>query len=92
MKLYGEYYTRYRNSNSLKAIEKYWEISKEFNLNLAQMSIKFCEIQKFLTSVIIGATTMEQLKIDIESVNVNLTEEINKKINDIQIIHPNPCP
>ena len=56
------------------------------------MSIKFCEIQKFITSVIIGATTMEQLKIDIESVNVNLTEEINKKINDVQIIYPNPCP
>ena len=56
------------------------------------MSIKFCEIQKFVTSVIIGATTMEQLKIDIESVNVNLTEEINKKINDIQIKYPNPCP
>ena len=47
---------------------------------------------KFLTSVIIGATSMEQLKIDIESVNVNLTEEINKKINDVQIIYPNPCP
>ena len=35
---------------------------------------------------------MEQLKSDIESVNVNLTEEINKKINDIQIKYPNPCP
>jgi aryl-alcohol dehydrogenase-like predicted oxidoreductase len=35
---------------------------------------------------------MEQLKIDIESVNVNLTEEIIKKINDVQIIYPNPCP
>ena len=34
----------------------------------------------------------ENLKSDIESLNVNLTEEINKKINDIQIIHPNPCP
>ena len=56
------------------------------------MSIKFCEIQKFLTSVIIGATTMEQLKIDIESVNVNLTEEILKEINNVQIKHPNPCP
>jgi aryl-alcohol dehydrogenase-like predicted oxidoreductase len=57
-----------------------------------QMSIKFCEIQKFVTSVIIGTTTMEQLKIDIESVNVNLTDEINNKINNIQIIYPNPCP
>ena len=56
------------------------------------MSIKFCEIQKFVTSVIIGATTMEQLKIDIESVNVNLTEEIIKKVNDIQLEYPNPCP
>ena len=43
------------------------------------MSIKFCEIQKFLTSVIIGATTMEQLKINIESVNVNLKEESFKR-------------
>jgi len=56
------------------------------------MSIKFCEIQKFLTSVIIGATSMQQLKIDIESVNVNLTDEIIKKINDVQIKYPNPCP
>ena len=64
----------------------------KFNLNFAQMAIKFCEMQKFLTSVIIGATTMEQLKIDIESVSVNLTDEILKKINDVQIKYPNPCP
>ena len=56
------------------------------------MSLKFCEIQPFMTSVIIGATTMEQLKIDIESVSVNLTDEILKKINDVQIKYPNPCP
>ena len=91
-KLYGDYYTRYLKPNASIAIEKYFAIAKKFNLDFAQMSIKFCEIQKFLTSVIIGATTMEQLKIDIESVNVNFTEEINKKINDVQIIYPNPCP
>ena len=91
-RLFGNYYTRYTKPNASDVIEKYWNISDEFNLNFAQMAIKFCEIQKFLTSVIIGATTMEQLKIDIESVNVNLTEEINKKINDVQIINPNPCP
>ena len=56
------------------------------------MSLKFCEIQPFVTSVIIGATTMEQLKIDVESVNVNLTEEIIKEINEVQNIYPNPCP
>ena len=91
-KLFGEYYTRYSKPDTSIVIEKYSDIAKKFDLNFAQMSIKFCEIQKFVTSVIIGATTMEQLKIDIESVNVNLTEEINKKINDVQIINPNPCP
>ena len=91
-KLFGNYYTRYSKPNASIVIDEYFDIAKKFGLNFAQMSIKFCEIQKFVTSVIIGATTIEQLKIDIESVNVNLTEEINKKINDIQIIHPNPCP
>ena len=91
-KLFAEYYTRYNKPNASIVIEKYFDIAKKFNLNFAQMAIKFCEIQKFATSVIIGATTMEQLKIDIESVNVNLSEEINKKINDVQIIYPNPCP
>ena len=91
-RLFGDYYTRYTKPNASNVIEKYWNISDEFNLNFAQMAIKFCEIQKFLTSVIIGATTMEQLKIDIESVNVNLNDEILKKINDIQIIYSNPCP
>ena len=91
-KLFGDYYTRYKKPNASIVIEKYFDIAKKFNLDFAQMAIKFCEIQKFLTSVIIGATSMEQLKIDIESVNVNLTEEIIKKINDVQIIYPNPCP
>jgi len=91
-KLFGDYYTRYNKPNASIVIEKYFDIAKKFDLDFAQMAIKFCEIQKFITSVIIGATTMEQLKIDIESVNVNLTEEINKKINDVQIIYPNPCP
>ena len=91
-KLFADYYTRYNKPNASIVIEKYFDIAKKFNLDFAQMSIKFCEIQKFLTSVIIGATTIEQLKINIESVNVNLTEEIIRKINDLQIIYPNPCP
>ena len=91
-KLFADYYTRYNKPNTSIVIEKYFDIAKKFGLDFAQMSIKFCEIQKFLTSVIIGATTIEQLKINIESVNVNLTEEIISKINDLQIIYPNPCP
>jgi aryl-alcohol dehydrogenase-like predicted oxidoreductase len=83
---------RYNTPHMENAVEKYYKISKKYNLDMSQMSIKFCEIQAFMTSVIIGATTMEQLKTDIESVNVKLTDEIIKEINEVQTIYPNPCP
>ena len=85
-------FTRYNNENSIKAIEEYYKISQKFNLDFAQMSIKFCEIQPFVTSVIIGATTMQQLKTNVESVNVKLNNEIINEINEIQKKYPNPCP
>jgi len=83
---------RYNTPNLKNAVDEYYKISKKYNLDMSQMSLKFCEIQPFMTSVIIGATTMEQLKTDIESVNVKLTDEIIKEINEIQKIYPNPCP
>ena len=83
---------RYNTPHMENAVEKYYKISKKYNLDMSQMSIKFCEIQSFMTSIIIGATTMEQLKTDIESVNVKLTDEIIKEINEVQKIYPNPCP
>jgi len=92
MDLFYDFWPRYRTLNSEKAVEEYWNLAKKFNLNLAQMAIKFCEIQPFITSVIIGTTTMEQLKINIESVSVNLKDEILKEINDVQLKYPNPCP
>ena len=87
-----DFWTRYNKPNAEKAVEAYYQISKKNNIDMAQMSLKFCEIQPFVTSVIIGATTMQQLKTDIESVNVKLTDEIIKEINKIQKIYPNPCP
>ena len=85
-------FTRYKNENGQKAIEEYYKISKKFGVDFAQMSLKFCEIQPFTTSVIIGATTMQQLKTNIESVNVTLSNEIINEINKIQKKYPNPCP
>jgi len=83
---------RYNTPNLKNAVEEYCKISEKYNLNISQMSLKFCEIQPFMTSVIIGATTMEQLKTNIESVNVKLTDDIVKEINKVQTIYPNPCP
>ena len=92
MNLFGEQFNRYKTENGQLAIDKYCEIAEKYDLNFAQMSLKFCEVQPFITSVIIGATTMDQLKTDIESVNINLTEKVIDEINEIQKIYPNPCP
>ena len=92
MDLFFDFWPRYRTINSEKAIEEYWNLAKNFNLNLPQLAIKFCEIQPFVTSVIIGATTLEQLKTNIDSVDINLNKEIIKKIGEIQKKYPNPCP
>jgi len=83
---------RYNTPNIKNAVEEYYKISKKYDLDMSQMSLKFCEIQPFMNSVIIGATTMQQLKTNIESVNVKLTDEIIKEINEVQKIYPNPCP
>ena len=92
MDLFYDFWGRYRTIHSEKAIEEYWNLAKNFNLNLSQMAIKFCESRPFVTSVIIGATKMEQLKTNIDSVNINLNKEIIKKIGEIHKKYPNPCP
>jgi aryl-alcohol dehydrogenase-like predicted oxidoreductase len=88
----GDFWTRYAKPKTDKTVEAYYKIAKKHNLDLTQMSLKFLEIQPFVTSVIIGATTMEQLKTNVESVNINLTNEIINEINEVQAIYPNPCP
>ena len=92
MKIFGNQFVRYKTDNGQLAVVKYNQIANKYGLNFAQMSLKFCELQPFMTSVIIGATTMDQLKTDIESVNINLSEEVINEINEVQKIYPNPCP
>ena len=87
-----DFWTRYRKPNMEEAVEDYYKISQKFGVDMSQMSKKFCEVQDFMTSVIIGATTMEQLKTNVESVKVNLDSEVIKEINNVQKKYPNPCP
>ena len=85
-------FTRYQNKNGQNAVDEYLNIKKKYKIDLSQISLKFIEIQPFVTSVIIGATSMEQLKTNIDSININLSNEIINEINEVQKIYPNPCP
>ncbi len=70
----------------------YCELAQDNNLHPAEMALAFVQRQPFVTSTIIGATTMEQLKQNIASHNIILTDEILKGILQIHQIHPNPAP
>ena len=90
--LYGDWFTRYSNDKCKKATSDYLQIAKKHNLSLTQMSLAFVNQQPFVTSNIIGATTMDQLKENIESVEIKLSEEILKEINQVHENIPNPAP
>ena len=83
---------RYENSTAEAAIRKYIALAKEFGLDPAQMALAFVNSRPFVTSNIIGATSMEQLKTDIASIGVTITPELEKRIDAIHVEHCNPCP
>ena len=92
LKLFGNRYPRYRTPNSENAIKEYIKIANTYNLDPCQMAIKFCEIKPFVTSVLIGATKMDQLKLNIDSVNIELNNKILEDINKVQLVYSNQCP
>jgi len=92
MNLFGDFFPRYKSVNAIKAIEDYYKISKKYNLSLAQMSLAFINSRTFVTSNIIGATTMDQLKENLGCLNIKLNNEIIEEINSIHKSNPNPAP
>jgi len=85
-------YGRYGNTNSVKAIESYVEVAEKYELNPSQMALAFVNSRPFVTSTIIGATTMDQLQENIGSINLDLTEAVLNDINEIHEAIPNPAP
>ena len=80
------------NPLAMKAYDEYYKLAKENNLTMVQLAQAFVNSRPFVTSNIIGATTMEQLKENIESIKIELSEEITEKINLIHNNNPNPSP
>ena len=74
------------------ATQKYYDLAQANDLSLAQMALAFVNTRPFVTSNIIGATTMNQLKENIASIDVSLSEEVLKGIESIHHQVPNPAP
>lgn len=85
-------FARYSSEQSTEATKRYLKIAENNNMTLAQMSLAFVNQQPFVTSTIIGATKMEQLKENIDSIHVTLSDELLAQINDVHKVIPNPAP
>ncbi|MCG2418043.1 aldo/keto reductase [Aequorivita sp. F47161] len=85
-------YSRYSSKTAFEATEKYHEIAKKYNLSFAHLALAFILQKKFVTTPIIGATSIEQLSENIESIDISLSKEILKEINVVHNQIPNPAP
>ncbi len=85
-------YRRYSSEAATIATKKYADLARAFDISLAQMSLAFVNTQPFVTSTIIGATNMEQLKENIGSIEVVLTQELLDAIDVVQSQIPNSSP
>ena len=80
------------NPLAMKAYDEYYKLAKEYNITMVQLAQAFVNSRPFVTSNIIGATTIEQLKENIESISIEFTDEMMGKINLIHNNNPNPAP
>lgn len=92
MSLWRDYFTRYQSKETYQATEAYVNLAKKHGLDPSQMALAYVNTRDFVTSNIIGATSMEQLKTNINSINVTLSDEVLSGIEAIHESQPNPAP
>lgn len=85
-------FSRYSNEQSLWATEQYAHLAEQHGLSLTQLALAFIKQQFFVTSTIIGATNLDQLKENIDAFEINLSDEILAGIDAIHQQQPNPAP
>ena len=85
-------FTRYSKVNAVEAVSAYFKLAQDYGLDPSQLALAWVNQRQHLDSNIIGATTIEQLKINLESVELQLSEEVLRAIDEIHQRYPNPSP
>ena len=89
--LWANRFDRHNTMRGENAIEKYVKLANKHGMAPSTFANAFVNDRPFVTSNIIGATTMDQLKENIDSIDITLTDDILKEIEDIHLYDPNPC-
>lgn len=85
-------FSRYLNESGIRATQAYVDLAKQSGLDPVQMALAFVTSRSFVTSNIIGATSMSQLMTNIASTSVQLSDDVLAEIERIHSEIPNPCP
>ncbi|GAB5456932.1 MAG: aldo/keto reductase [Henriciella sp.] len=83
---------RYESPQGLSALDSYFVLAEKYGLDPAQLALKFCDSRAFMGATIIGATSMDQLKICIDAFDLTWTDELETEVNALHAIQPSPCP
>ncbi len=89
--LWPQRFSRHHTNRGEIAISKYFDLAKKYNVKASTFANAFVLSRPFVTSSIIGATSIQHLKENIESVDLTLTKEMLDDIEDIHLSDPNPC-
>lgn len=87
-----ERFTRYTSANAEKATQAYVKLANEHGLDPSQMALAYVNSRDFVTTNIIGATNLQQLKTNIDSIHLTLSDEVLQGIEHIHQQYPNPSP
>ncbi|WP_047049768.1 NADP(H)-dependent aldo-keto reductase [Vibrio mexicanus] len=87
-----ERFARYFTPQGILATQAYVDVANKHGLDPAQMALAFVNQRPFVASNIIGATNLEQLKSNIDSLDVVLTEELLRDLQEVGTTYSNPCP
>ena len=82
---------RYEGPGAETAINAHIDLAIRHGIDPAQFAIKFCDTRPFTTSTIIGATSMEQLKVCIDAFDLEWTESMENDVQALNAIHRSPC-
>ena len=85
-------FKRYSSEEALKATKAYLDLSKDIGISLTTMALAFVNQREFVTSNIIGATSLNQLKENIDSIDIKISKDVISRINCIHSEIPNPSP
>ena len=89
--LWPRRFSRHHTERGEKAIDKYVGLANKYGIPPSTFANAFVNDRPFVTSNIIGATTMDQLKENIDSIDIQLTDEMHSDIEEIHLTNPNPC-